>query len=616
MILAYQSKNVTSMRKLLLAFCAFAAVCQVGAQWKPAGDKIKTGWAEKVDPQNVLPEYPRPGMERADWQNLNGEWEYAILPKGQVEPGAFDGKILVPFCVESSLSGVQKEVGEKNELWYKRSFTVPSAWKGKDVMLNFGAVDWKADVFVNDILIGSHQGGYTPFSLNITPYLGSKNAHKLVVRVWDPSDKGYQPCGKQVANPEGIWYTPVTGIWQTVWLEPVATSHVTAIKAIPDIDKGVMCVTVGACTDTPASDIVEVKLLDKGQIVASAKGVQGKELRLAVQNPTLWEPSNPYLYDLKVSLSKNGKVVDEVGSYTAFRKISAERDTNGIMRMRLNNKNLFQYGPLDQGWWPDGLYTAPTDEALRYDVVKTKDWGFNMIRKHVKVEPARWYYHCDKEGMLVWQDMPSGDMGNQWAPHTYNGGTDKVRTPESVANYYQEWKEIMDFCVSNPSVVVWVPFNEAWGQFDTEGVTAWTAAYDPSRLVNSASGGNFRACGDILDLHNYPGPAMYLFDPVRVNVLGEYGGIGLAVDNHLWWNKRNWGYVQFKTADEVTAEYVKYANELKEFVPKGFSAAVYTQTTDVEGEVNGLMTYDRKVIKINEAEVRKANQEVIKSLSE
>ena len=603
------------MRKLFLAICALAAVWQADAQWKPVGDKIKTDWAEKVNPQQVLPEYPRPQLERPDWQNLNGEWEYAIKPKGEAEPAAFDGKILVPFAVESSLSGVQKEVGESNELWYKRTLTVPSAWKGKDILLNFGAVDWKADVFVNDILIGSHKGGFTPFSLNITPYLTGKSTHKLVVRVWDPSDKGYQPRGKQTSNPEGIWYTPVTGIWQTVWLEPVSASHVTAIKSIPDIDRGVMNVTVSTQSPSACSDIVEVKLLDKGQVVASAKGVSGKELRLAVQKPTLWEPSNPYLYDMTVSLSKNGKRVDEVKSYTAFRKISMKRDAHGIMRMQLNNKNLFQYGPLDQGWWPDGLYTAPTDEALLYDIVKTKEWGFNMIRKHVKVEPARWYYHCDKEGMLVWQDMPSGDMGNQWAPREYNGGTDKKRSEESICNYYQEWQEIMDLCVSNPSVVVWVPFNEAWGQFDTEKVAEWTKRYDGSRLVNPASGGNFRATGDILDLHNYPGPDMYLFDPARVNALGEYGGIGLAVEGHLWWNKRNWGYVQFKNSDEVTAEYVKYARQLKELVAKGFSAAVYTQTTDVEGEVNGLMTYDRKVLKINEAEVRAVNQEVIRSLS-
>lgn len=603
-----------NMKKAVLVCCALALTVCAQAQWKPAGDKIKTKWVEQINPQNVLPEYPRPQLERTDWVNLNGEWEYAIKPKGEVEPNSFDGNILVPFAVESSLSGVQKEVGENNELWYKRSFAVPANWKNKDVVLNFGAVDWKADVFVNDILIGSHQGGFTPFSFNITPYLTGKSNQKLVVRVWDPSDRGYQPRGKQTSNPEGIWYTPVTGIWQTVWLEPVATNHITSVKSIPNIDNGTMNVTVG--TSQPCNTaVVEVKLLDKGQVVASAKGVQGKELRLAVQNPTLWDTSNPYLYDMKVSLTKDGKVVDDVKSYTAFRKISSKGDANGIMRMQLNNKNLFQYGPLDQGWWPDGLYTAPTDEALLYDIVKTKDWGFNMIRKHVKVEPARWYYHCDKEGILVWQDMPSGDMGNQWAPHTYNGGTDKERSSASIANYYQEWKEIMDLCVSHPSVVVWVPFNEAWGQFDTEKVAEWTKNYDPSRLVNPASGGNHRACGDILDLHNYPGPSMFLFDPQRVTVLGEYGGIGLPLENHLWWNKRNWGYVQFKNSDEVTAEYVKYANELKEMVDRGFSAAVYTQTTDVEGEVNGLMTYDRKEIKINEAAVKKANQAVINQLS-
>ncbi len=601
------------MKKTLLICCALALALGAQAQWKPVGDKIKTQWAEQVNPANVLPEYPRPQLERGDWQNLNGEWEYAIKPVGNAEPAAFDGKILVPFAVESSLSGVQKEVGENNELWYKRTFTVPSAWKNKDIVLNFGAVDWKADVFVNDILVGTHQGGFTPFSFNITPYLTGKSGQKLVVRVWDPSDKGFQPRGKQTSRPESIWYTPVTGIWQTVWLEPVASAHVTSVKAIPNIDTNTLNVTVGTSCNCP-SGIVTVKLLDKGQVVASAKGVQGKELRLNVQNPTLWSPSNPYLYDMTVSLAKDGKVLDEVKSYTAFRKISSKRDANGIMRMQLNNQDLFQYGPLDQGWWPDGLYTAPTDEALLYDVKKTKDWGFNMIRKHVKVEPARWYYHCDKEGMLVWQDMPSGDMGNSWAPHTYNGGTDKDRTAESVANYYREWKEIMDLCVSNPSVVVWVPFNEAWGQFDTEKVVEWTASYDPSRLVNPASGGNHRSCGDILDLHNYPAPDMYLFDPQRVNVLGEYGGIGLPVENHLWWNKRNWGYVQFKNSAEVTAEYVKYANILKDYVKRGFSAAVYTQTTDVEGEVNGLMTYDRKVIKIDEAAVRKANQAVINEL--
>ena len=584
------------------------------AQWKPVGDKIKTQWAEQIDPQNVWPEYPRPLIERTQWSNLNGLWEYAVASCGTAEPASFDGQILVPFCIESSLSGVMKEVGDRNELWYKREFTVPSEWKGKNVVLNFGAVDWKADVFVNDILIGSHKGGYTPFSFDITPFLAGKSKHKLVVRVWDPTDRGFQPRGKQVNRPEGIWYTPVTGIWQTVWLEPVSANHIMAVKTIPHIESGSLNVTVST-SKCHTNDIIEVKLIDKGRVVATAKGLADNELRLSVPDPVLWDTQNPYLYDMKIAVTSSGKIVDEVKSYAAFRKISTKRDASGLMRMQLNDRDLFQYGPLDHGWWPDGLYTAPTDEALLYDIRKTKEWGFNMIRKHVKVEPARWYYHCDKEGILVWQDMPSGDLGNRWEPHKYNGGTDKERTQESIDNFYREWKEIMDLCISNPSVVVWVPFNEGWGQFDTEKTADRTKAYDPSRIVNPASGGNHRPCGDLIDLHNYPGPRMFLFDAERVNVLGEYGGIGLALENHLWWDKRNWGYVQFKNETEVTAEYVKYAKELQGMVKRGFSAAVYTQTTDVEGEVNGLMTYDRRKVKINEAEVRKANQEVINELS-
>ena len=603
------------MKKTLFVCCALALTLGAQAQWKPVGDKIKTPWAEQVNPANVLPEYPRPQLERGDWQNLNGEWEYAIKPVGDVEPATFDGKILVPFAVESSLSGVQKEVGENSELWYKRTFSVPSAWKNKDIMLNFGAVDWKADVFVNDILIGSHKGGFTPFSFNITPYLTGRNNQKLVVRVWDPSDKGYQPRGKQTSRPEGIWYTPVTGIWQTVWLEPVAAAHVTSVKSISNIDNNTLNVTVGTSCDCN-SGIVTVKLLDKGQVVASAKGVQGKELRLFVQNPTLWSPSNPYLYDMTVSLSKDGKVLDEVKSYTAFRKISSKRDAAGIMRMQLNNQDLFQFGPLDQGWWPDGLYTAPTDEALVYDLKKTKDFGYNMVRKHVKVEPARWYTHCDQLGLIVWQDMPNGGPSPQWQARNYFNGTEVIRSAASEANYRKEWKEIIDCLYSYPSIAVWVPFNEAWGQFKTPEIVAWTKEYDPSRLVNPASGGNHYTCGDILDLHHYPGPNMFLYDPRRATVLGEYGGIGLVVEGNTWVNdKKNWGYVKFNTSDEVTNEYIKYGKHLLELIRKGFSAAVYTQTTDVEGEINGLMTYDRKVIKMNEAKVREINQQICNSLN-
>ena len=602
------------MKKLFVLICMCLVAASTFAQWAPAGDKIKTKWAEEVNPQNVLPEYPRPLLERNLWFNLNGLWDYAITPRGAVEPATFDGQILVPYAIESSLSGVMKDVGAQNELWYKREFTIPSGWQGKNIILNFGAVDWKTDVLINDIMIGSHQGGYTPFSFDITPFLAGKTKHKLVVRVWDPTDRGFQPRGKQIIRPNGIWYTSVTGIWQTVWLEPVAANHITAIKSIPDIDNGALSVTVSTAKANPA-DIIEVKLLDKGQVVASAKGISCYEIRMPVKNPTLWDTENPYLYDMKITVTSSGKVVDEVKSYTGFRKISAQRDANGFMRMQLNNKDLFHLGPLDQGWWPDGLYTAPSDEALHYDIKKTKDFGFNMIRKHVKVEPARWYYHCDREGILVWQDMPSGDLGNQWQARVFGGGTDKARTQESIDNYYQEWKEIMNLCISNPSVVVWVPFNEAWGQFDTEKVVDWTKKHDPSRLINPASGGNHRNCGDIFDLHNYPAPSMYLFDGQRVNVLGEFGGIGLPLENHLWWDQRNWGYIEFKNEQEVTAEYVKYAKQLQDLVKRGFSAGVYTQTTDCEGEVNGLMTYDRKRIKIVEPDVRKANQDVIKELN-
>lgn len=602
------------MKKLIVAASATMFIASAAsAQWQPAGDKMKTPWAEKVDPQNVLPEYPRPQMERPEWVNLNGLWDYAILPAGKAEPTAFDGKILVPFPVESSLSGVMKPLTEKQELWYKRDFTVPASWKGRDVLLNFGAVDWQADVFINDILIGSHTGGFTPFSFNVSPYLKTKGPQTLSVRVWDPTNRGFVPRGKQTLKPEGIWYTAVSGIWQTVWIEPVAAAHISGIKSIPDLDSGVINVTVDA-DGTRKGDIAEVVLYDGTTKVASAKGMPGAALRLNVEDAKLWSPDSPFLYDMKVTLYSDGKKSDEVKSYTAMRKISTFRDQNGLMRMALNDKPLFHYGPLDQGWWPDGLFTAPTDEALLYDVVKTKDFGYNMIRKHVKVEPARWYYHCDREGMLVWQDMPSGDMGNSWEAKVYNGGTDKQRSQQSKDNFYKEWGEIMDFCISNPSVVVWVPFNEAWGQFDTEKAAEWTKNYDPTRLVNPASGGNHRACGDMLDLHKYPGPEMFLFDAQRVNVLGEYGGIGLALEDHLWWNNRNWGYVQFKNSNEVTDQYVKYAEDLEKLVPRGFAGAVYTQTTDVEGEINGLITYDRKVIKVDEARVRAANQRVINSM--
>jgi len=584
------------------------------AQYKPAGDKIKTKWAETINVNSVLPEYPRPVMERSQWKNLNGLWNYAIQDAGQSTPAKYDGKILVPFAVESSLSGVMKTVGAQKELWYETTFEIDGNWKRKDILLHFGAVDWKADIFLNNIKIGSHSGGFSPFSFNITPFIKGKT-QTLVVKVWDPSSDGPQPRGKQVKNPEGIWYTPVTGIWQTVWLEPVNKKYIKTVKPTPDIDRN----TINIVTETEgtgSADIVEVTVLNGNKAIASGMGVAGQPIDITLKNPELWSPENPKLYDIKVKLISDNKVADEVKSYFAMRKISSARDEYGIMRMQLNNIDYFHFGPLDQGWWPDGLYTAPTDEALKYDIVRTKELGFNMIRKHVKVEPQRWYTHCDRLGILVWQDMPSGDEAPNWQMHKYFEGNELKRTAESEAIYRKEWKEIMDNLYPYPSIVVWVPFNEAWGQFKTVEIAEWTKSYDPSRLVNSSSGGNHFQTADILDIHHYPGPKMPLYDARRVTVLGEYGGIGLPVQGHLWQTDKNWGYTQFKNSTETTDLYVKYAEELKRFAKAGFSAAVYTQTTDVEGEVNGFMTYDRKVDKMDFPRVNKANKEVINSINE
>jgi beta-galactosidase/beta-glucuronidase len=581
--------------------------------WKPAGERIKTPWAEKIDPSNPLPEYPRPQMVRTEWQNLNGLWDYGIQTRGKFIPLSFDGKILVPFAIESSLSGVQKSVGENNELWYHRTFAVPGAWKNKKILLHFGAVDWKADVWVNDIKIGSHTGGYTPFSFDITPFLSKTGSQKLVVKVWDPSDRGYQPRGKQVDKPSGIWYTSVTGIWQTVWMEPVAQTYISGLKTVPDLDGGTLTVKAEV-PGSQSGDIIEVKVLDQGKVVSTGKAVACQEVLLNVPDARPWSPESPFLYDLEISLTRQGVVTDQVKSYFGMRKISTKKDNNGIVRLQLNNRDYFQFGPLDQGWWPDGLYTAPTDEALLFDIQKTKDFGFNMIRKHVKVEPARWYYHADKLGILVWQDMPSGDQSPRWQMRNYFNGLELQRSAASEENFRREWKEIIDLTFCNPSIVVRVPFNEAWGQFKTPEIAEWTKNYDPSRLVNPASGGNHYDMGDMLDMHNYPDPVIGLYDPKRSCVLGEYGGIGLALEGHLWEKERNWGYVQYKTSEEATKAYIDLAEKLKKLIPLCYSAAVYTQTTDVEVEVNGFMTYDRKVIKLIEDKVNKVNREICTSL--
>ena len=612
-------------RLITMVAAALAVAGSVSAQqWAPAGDRIRTKWAEEVSPANSHPEYPRPQMVRPEWKSLNGLWDYAITPKSSARPKSVDGKILVPFAVESSLSGVGKTFTPEDALWYRTEFTVPSSWNGKRLMLNFEAVDWKADVYLNDIQIGSHTGGYTHFSFDVTPYLKS-GANKLELKVTDATDNDFQPRGKQVLKPRGIWYTAVSGIWQSVWIEPVASAHITDYNVVSNINDKSVDVTVDAA-GTEEGDVVKVTLREggvgystetgrPGKEVAVGMGVPGGNVTLNVREPKLWSPDSPYLYAMDIEIVRGGKTVDKVASYTAMREIAVYKKNSNTKLMGLNGKALFQLGPLDQGWWPDGLYTAPTDEALRYDIQKTKDFGFNMIRKHIKVEPDRWFYHCDQLGMMVWQDMPSFAVSYKWGMYYYGEGEDFPATPEAKANYYKEWGEIMNQVKKFQCVVVWVPFNEAWSQFDTKDVVAFTKRTDPTRLVNQSSGGNWEeGVGDILDNHHYPYPAFRMWDKNMINVLGEYGGIGFPVEGHLWQADKNWGYVQYKSGDEVLAEYADFAEQLKQIIKQGCCAAVYTQTTDVEIEINGLMTYDRKVIKMDEKKLRAVNEGIIKSM--
>lgn len=593
-----------TLRVLLLAAFALPAPA---ADWKPAPAPLMTKWGKQISADKTpWAEYPRPQLVRKDWQNLNGLWDYAIRPKGEKQSDKWDGKILVPFCAESALSGVGKHPTEKDELWYRRDIDA-SAWKGKRVRLNFEAVDWEATVWVNGKEVGTHKGMHDPFSFDITDALKDGKG-ELVVRVWDPTDKGSQPLGKQIRNPHGIWYTPVTGIWQTVWMEPVVEGGIAGVELLADATGKLTVKLKGV----KATDKFSMSVSRKGEWLLGTPALKpaDESITVTMEKPALWTPDAPNLYDVKFSLRRDNTTVDEVTSYVAFRTVGVGKDADGVQRLLLNGKPLFQYGPLDQGWWPDGLLTPPSDEAMKYDLEVLKKLGFNMLRKHIKVEPSRYYYHCDKLGLLVWQDMPSAI--NRTKKHFIAPGAkadaDDQFTDEEKKQFRTELKAMIDHLRGFGCIYCWVPFNEGWGQHDTNAILKWTKEYDPTRLVNGPSGWEDRGFGDMKDAHIYPGPGMFPVMKDRVSVLGEFGGLGLPVKDHLWKDTGNWGYRTYKTEEELRTNYHSLMKRMHPLIGKGLAAAVYTQTTDVEIEVNGLMTYDREVLKFDPAEMKKWHQ--------
>lgn len=575
------------------------------ADWKPAPSPLMTRWGKQVSPDKTpWAEYPRPQMVRKEWQNLNGLWDYAITKKGDAKPAKWDGQILVPFCIESALSGVGKHPTELQELWYRRDLDA-SAWAGNRVLLHFGAVDWETTVYVNGKEVGTHKGGFDPFTFDITDALKDGKG-ELTLKVWDPTEKGSQPLGKQISNPHGIWYTPVTGIWQTVWMEPVsATGSIAKVLITPDFDKKQIEVTV-AVTGQAASVLVADK--KSGKILGHGK--PGETFAIATPDAKPWTPDSPNLQELDVTILHRDTMSafgDKVSTYFACRKVSAGPDENGTLRLLLNNKPLFQVGPLDQGWWPDGLLTPPSEEAMRYDLEVLKKIGMNMLRKHIKIEPARYYYDCDRLGLLVWQDMPSAinRTKKHFIPPGGKADADDQFTDAEKKQFRHELKAMIDHLRGFPCIYCWVPFNEGWGQHDTNAILKWTKEYDPTRLVNGPSGWEDRGFGDMKDAHIYPGPGMFPTMKDRVSVLGEFGGLGLPVKDHLWKDQGNWGYRTYKTTDELRTNYQSLIRRLHPLVGKGLSAAVYTQTTDVEIEVNGFLTYDREVMKLDFDETAK-----------
>ena len=599
------------------------AACAPAPEWRAAEAPLMTRWAAEVSPANARPEYPRPAMVRDEWLSLNGLWDYAVLPRGQ-RPERYVGRILVPYPIESALSGVGDTVGGARALWYRRTFRLPRGWAGRRVLLHFEAVDWEARVWVNGREIGIHRGGYDPFSFDVTAALesGGRGSQEILVSVWDPTDGGPQARGKQVRRPGGIFYTSVTGIWQTVWLEPVGEAAIGDFAVVTDIDSGRAEVTVKVEGARAGDSVVAVARTPRaaaaggepaavgggpgaaaaGAEVARATGAPGRPIVLRIGRPRLWSPDDPFLYDLELRLARGGRDVDGVRSYFGMRKIAVGPDERGVTRLLLNNRFVFQSGPLDQGYWPDGLYTAPTESAMVSDLRVLRAMGFNMLRKHVKVEPRAFYTWCDRLGLLVWQDMPSASI-----PRVAED-SDRATDTAATAQFEAELVRMIRAHRNHPSIVMWVPFNEGWGQYDTPRIARLVRETDPTRLVDQASGWYERHAGDVVDLHNYPEPNPPRPERGRAAVQGEFGGLGLVVRGHTW-REGGWGYDLFGSYDALVERFEDFYRVLRRAErERGLSAAVYTQTSDVETENNGLLTYDRAQVKIAPSSVWLANR--------
>ena len=573
--------------------------------WAPVPGQIMTNWANDVTPENVWKEYPRPQMVRTDWLNLNGLWDFEITERDTNKIAInYARKILVPFCVESALSGIKETITGKQQMIYRRFFSIPSHWNQKHLILHFEAVDYEAKVWVDGKYVGIHKGGYDHFQFDIAGFLNKDEKHEIKLVVWDPTNEGSQPIGKQAlpAIRNRTKYTATSGIWQTVWLEPTNEVAIESIKIIPNIDNGTISLQTKVVGATQGARI-KIQAFDQGKEIASSIAAIGEPVSLQLNQPKLWSPTNPFLYDFKLSLINDGKVVDEVSSYFGMRKISMGRDQEGYMRILLNNEIIYQLGPLDQGYWPDGILTPASDQALRYDIAYLKKIGANMDRMHMKVQPERWYYHCDQLGILVWQDMVSP--------------TKFIDTKSNLnpSDFELEHNITVDQLYNHPSIIQWVLFNESWGQYDTERLTAALKAKDPTRLVINASGWHDKKVGDIRDFHDYtihPAVALVNKNDDRAMVLGEAGGIDLLIPGHLWTPdlkggtkiKTDWS-IDFKkgivkSSDELIEKYKILLDDLFQLKKYGLNAVVYTQTSDVEDEISGWMTYDRKVSKLPE----------------